>query len=120
MVIGLTHYLFIAAVLFCTGLFTMITKRNAIGILIGVELVRNRTTKEPAVTERDELVQRCFYKGLLLLGCGKNTLRLCPPLVISHEQAESAVRIIDEALGELTSDCEGSSHEGDIKLHAMG
>ncbi len=39
--IGLTHYLIVAAVLFCTGLFTMITKRNAIGILIGVELVLN-------------------------------------------------------------------------------
>ncbi len=39
--IGLTHYLLVAAVLFGTGLFTMITKRNAIGILIGVELVLN-------------------------------------------------------------------------------
>ena len=39
--IGLTHYLIIGAVLFCTGLFTMMTKRNAIGILIGVELVLN-------------------------------------------------------------------------------
>jgi NADH-quinone oxidoreductase subunit K len=41
MTIGLTHYLFVAAVLFASGLFTMMTKRNAIGILIGVELVLN-------------------------------------------------------------------------------
>ena len=41
--IGLTHYLVVAAVLFCTGLYTMMTKRNAIGILIGVELVLNST-----------------------------------------------------------------------------
>ncbi len=41
--IGLTHYLVVAAVLFGTGIFTMITKRNAIGILIGVELVLNST-----------------------------------------------------------------------------
>src|SRR3972149_4598220 len=41
MTVGLTHYLFVAAVLFATGLFTMMTKRNAIGILIGVELVLN-------------------------------------------------------------------------------
>ncbi|MFQ5462733.1 MAG: NADH-quinone oxidoreductase subunit NuoK, partial [Phycisphaerae bacterium] len=41
MTIGLTHYLVVGAVLFCTGLFTMMTKRNAIGILIGVELVLN-------------------------------------------------------------------------------
>ena len=41
MTIGLTHYLIVAVVLFCGGLFTMMTKRNAIGILIGVELVLN-------------------------------------------------------------------------------
>jgi len=41
MTIGLSHYLVVAAVLFCAGLFTMMTKRNAIGILIGVELVLN-------------------------------------------------------------------------------
>ena len=41
MAIGLTHYLFVGAVLFAAGLFTMMTKRNAIGILIGVELVLN-------------------------------------------------------------------------------
>jgi len=39
--IGLSHYLVVAAVFFCSGLFTMITKRNAIGILLGVELVLN-------------------------------------------------------------------------------
>ena len=39
--IGLTHYLVLAAALFCLGVLTMITKRNAIGILIGVELVLN-------------------------------------------------------------------------------
>jgi NADH-quinone oxidoreductase subunit K len=39
--IGLTHYLVVAAVLLCSGIFTMMTKRNAIGILIGVELVLN-------------------------------------------------------------------------------
>ena len=41
MVVGLTHYLFLGAVLFAGGLFTMMTKRNAIGILVGVELVLN-------------------------------------------------------------------------------
>ena len=42
--IGLTHYLVVAAILFCCGLLTMMTKRNAIGILIGVELVLNAAT----------------------------------------------------------------------------
>ena len=43
LMIGLSHYLVVAAVLFCAGIFTMMTKRNAIGILIGVELVLNST-----------------------------------------------------------------------------
>ncbi len=42
--IGLTHYLVVSAILFCCGLFTVMTKRNAIGILIGVELILNSTT----------------------------------------------------------------------------
>ena len=39
--IGLTHYLILAAAMFCVGIFVMMTKRNAIGILIGVELALN-------------------------------------------------------------------------------
>lgn len=44
MEIGLAHYLVVAAVMFVAGLFTMMTKRNAIGILIGVELILNSAT----------------------------------------------------------------------------
>lgn len=42
--IGLNHYLVVAAVLFCCGVYTMATKRNAIGILVGVELVLNSSS----------------------------------------------------------------------------
>ena len=52
MAIGLTHYLIVAAVLFTAGLFTMITKRNAIGILIGVELVLNSANINLAAFDR--------------------------------------------------------------------
>ncbi len=71
---------------------------RGLGLMIGVELVRDRTTKEPASTERDEIVQACFRKGLLLLGCGVNTLRFCPPLVVTKEQCDTAVSILDEVL----------------------
>ena len=64
--------------------------------MIGVELVRDRATKEPASTERDEIVQTCFRQGLLLLGCGISTLRFCPPLVVTKEQCDVAVGILDE------------------------
>ena len=69
--------------------------------MIGIELVRNRDTKEPAVVERNAIVQECFQKGLLLLGCGTSAIRFCPPLVIDHDDVDTAVDILDEVLSEL-------------------
>jgi 4-aminobutyrate aminotransferase len=71
------------------------------GLMIGVELVKDRTTRERATAERDALVQKCFYKGLLVLGAGKNAIRLSPPLVLTRAQAETALRLLDEAIGEI-------------------
>ncbi len=68
------------------------------GLMIGIELVRDRLTKERATAERDRLVEECFNRGLLVLGAGRNTMRLCPPLVLTRHQADTAVRIIDESL----------------------
>ena len=68
------------------------------GLMIGIELVRDRTTKERATTERDQVVEACFARGLLVLGAGKNAIRLSPPLVLTKDQAATAVRILDEAL----------------------
>lgn len=68
------------------------------GLMVGVELVRDRQTKERATTERDRVVEECFRRGLLILGAGRNALRLSPPLVLTKAQADTAVRILDEAL----------------------
>jgi 4-aminobutyrate aminotransferase len=73
------------------------------GLMIGVELVRDRQTKERATTERDALVQACFKRGLLVLGAGRNAIRLSPPLVLTKQQADIAIGIIDESLGSLPS-----------------
>ena len=70
------------------------------GLMIGIELVRDRTTKERATTERDEVVRACFRRGLLVLGAGQNAIRLSPPLVITKEHADTALRILDDALAE--------------------
>jgi len=80
------------------GRHQLIGDVRGLGLMIGAELVRDRTTKEPASTERDEVVQSCFRKGLLMLGCGMSTLRFCPPLVVTKEQCDTAVGIIDEVL----------------------
>ncbi len=73
------------------------------GLMIGVELVRDRQSKEPAKEESRQIVQACFLKGLLLLTCGENSIRLSPPLVISEEHARTALRILDEAFTELST-----------------
>jgi 4-aminobutyrate aminotransferase len=71
------------------------------GLMIGVELVKDRKTKERAIKERDQLVDECFKRGLLVLGAGRNALRLSPPLVLSKDEADIAVGILDAALAEI-------------------
>jgi 4-aminobutyrate aminotransferase len=71
------------------------------GLMIGVELVRDRKTKERADREREAVVKAAFYRGLLLLGAGKNSVRFSPPLILTREQADIAVGIFDESLTEV-------------------
>ena len=68
------------------------------GLMIGIELVRDRHTKERATTERDRVVRECFTRGLLVLGAGRNAIRLSPPLILTTDQADTAVAILDQAL----------------------
>jgi len=72
-----------------------------LGLMIGIEFVKDRTTREPAPELVHDLVVRAFRKGLLLLGAGKSSLRLAPPLVIDEYDVDTALRIIDECLNEL-------------------
>lgn len=74
---------------------------RGLGLMVGAELVKDRATKEPATAERDAVVQACFRRGLLMLGCGSSTLRFCPPLVVTRAEIDTAVGIIDEVLGAL-------------------
>ncbi len=71
------------------------------GLMIGIELVRDRRTKERATNERDALVRECFRRGLLVLGAGRNAIRLSPPLVLTKQEADIALQILDEALVSL-------------------
>ncbi len=73
------------------------------GLMMGVELVKDRETKEPAREERDQLMKRAFERGLVLLGAGPSSLRLAPPLVLTEEQADTGLQIFEEALAEVES-----------------
>ena len=68
------------------------------GLMIGIKFVRDRATKEPYHGLVPELEKAAFAKGLLLLGCGRSTIRLAPPLVIDEEDAAIALRILDEVI----------------------
>jgi 4-aminobutyrate aminotransferase len=74
---------------------------RGLGLMVGIELVRDQVTKERAGDLRDGLVQMCFERGLLVLGAGPNTIRLCPPLVITTDQADFAADTIEGCLGKL-------------------
>jgi 4-aminobutyrate aminotransferase len=80
---------------------TLIGDVRGKGLMIGVELVRDRATKERADTERDAVVQAMFRRGVLVLGAGRNAVRFAPPLVLTKDQADAIVDIFDEALAEV-------------------
>ena len=69
------------------------------GLMIGVEFVRNRQTKERATDERNAVVEEAFKRGLLVLGAGRNALRLSPPLVLTRAQADVTLKLLDESIG---------------------
>ncbi|MBI2341409.1 MAG: aminotransferase class III-fold pyridoxal phosphate-dependent enzyme, partial [Deltaproteobacteria bacterium] len=81
--------------------YELIGDVRGLGLMLGVELVKNRETRERAGEERNKIVQKCFEKGLLILGCGANTIRFCPPLTITKEEADKALEIFEECLSSV-------------------
>jgi 4-aminobutyrate aminotransferase len=71
------------------------------GLMIGVELVKDKGTKAMAKQEANQVVQECFKRGLLLLTCGPNSVRFSPPLILTEAQADTAFQIFADALAEV-------------------
>jgi 4-aminobutyrate aminotransferase len=68
------------------------------GLMIGIELVKDKKAKEPAKQLRDALVHGCFERGLLTLGCGRSSTRIMPPLMLPMQLADEGLRIFEDAL----------------------
>jgi 4-aminobutyrate aminotransferase len=68
--------------------------------MIGTEFVKDRVTKEPAKELRDQIVHRCFERGLLTLGCGRSTIRFMPALMIERELVDEGLQIFESAVTE--------------------
>jgi 4-aminobutyrate aminotransferase len=71
------------------------------GLMVGVELVKDRDSKEPAKEETEEVMLRCFEKGAALVNCGVSVIRWMPPLLITEELIDSALEIFDGVLTEV-------------------
>ncbi|HEA66210.1 MAG TPA: acetyl ornithine aminotransferase family protein [Desulfobacterales bacterium] len=70
------------------------------GLMVGVELVKDRETKVPAKECRDKIINAAFRKGLLLLGCGENNIRFCPALTVSRAEINTCLTIFDDVVRE--------------------
>ena len=66
--------------------------------MIGVEIVTDKKARTPGGAERDRIVELAFERGVLLLGCGPNTIRIAPPLIVSKEQADIALDVLEECI----------------------
>jgi 4-aminobutyrate aminotransferase len=80
------------------GKFDAIGDVRGKGLMIGVELVKDRETKERFPELRDQVEVEAFEQGLLVLGCGPNTVRICPPLVIDRQQASAFLELFESSL----------------------
>jgi len=78
--------------------FSIVGDVRGKGLMIGVEIVRDQRTKERAQDLRNKVVTNAFYKGLLVLDSGENSIRISPPLIIDEEQADCAIRILEESI----------------------
>jgi 4-aminobutyrate aminotransferase len=76
---------------------------RGLGLMIGVELVNDKAKKTPAGEQRDHVVELAFEKGVLFLGCGPDAVRLSPPLIVTKEQADIAMNVLEECIQDVAA-----------------
>jgi len=68
------------------------------GLMVGVEFVKRRASREPARALAHSVMEQAFKRGLLLLTCGASTIRFCPPLILTEAQVDEGLTIFEAAL----------------------
>jgi 4-aminobutyrate aminotransferase len=68
------------------------------GLMIGIEIVKDQKSRTPVGPMRDRIVDLAFERGLLILGCGETSIRLCPPLIVNQHEADIALDILEECI----------------------
>ena len=69
--------------------------------MIGIEIVKDQATREPAPELRDRIVDMAFERGLLILGCGETSIRLAPALILRPEEAMVALDILESCVRDV-------------------
>ncbi len=81
--------------------FPQVGDVRGLGLMIGIEFVKDQATKERNPEIRNAIENKAFERGLLVLGAGQNSLRLCPPLVVTKDQADFALNVLEAAIAEV-------------------
>ncbi|MBV9215195.1 MAG: aminotransferase class III-fold pyridoxal phosphate-dependent enzyme, partial [Acidobacteria bacterium] len=71
---------------------------RGLGMMLGVEFVTDRISLKPAPELRDRVEMECYKRGLIILGCGSNSIRWSPPLILAREHVDVALEIFDQAI----------------------
>jgi 4-aminobutyrate aminotransferase len=85
------------------GRFRHVGQVRGLGLMIGIEFVRDGEGKERAPELRDRVVDMAFQRGLLVLGAGPNSIRLSPPLIVSEDQCHFALDTLESCLAGIES-----------------
>jgi len=89
------------------GKYDLVGDVRGRGLMIGIDLVKDKQTKAHAGPERDRVVDLAFERGVLFLGAGPSAIRVCPPLIVTKEQVDVALDILEESIGIVDSECYG-------------
>ncbi|HEY4841537.1 MAG TPA: acetyl ornithine aminotransferase family protein [Terriglobales bacterium] len=71
------------------------------GLMIGVDIVKDQSTRAHGAVERDRIVEAAFERGILFLGCGPSTIRIAPPLIVTKDDADIALDVLEESIASL-------------------
>jgi len=83
--------------------YELIGDVRGLGLMTATEFVKDRKTKEYAIKEKEAIVAEAYKRGLLLLPCGKSSVRYIPPINIPEDQLNKGIDILEEAISAVTN-----------------
>ena len=93
---------------------------RGIGLMIGIEIVKDQQTREVAGAWRDRIVELAFERGLLILGCGETSIRLAPPLIVHQHEASIALDILEACIEQVQTEGPALSQQETMAAENQG